>query len=292
MTATVFEVRPTSISFGEGPPQLVVDIEHLPEAVTYALDQKITSIEVATHATGAQPVQVDFGFLSELPHLTGLECRMNVSKKSDLAPVHALKGLVQLAWPARTTPPVDLSCFPKLEDLSFKQLPDTPGWDRLTRLKNLRLSVSRLGDLWFLASLESLVKLELSDSPTETLDGLAGLSKLEVVDIVMLSKLADISALATCERLTDLSVEKTKKLTDFSSLASSKSIENLRLLTPVASLDFVPRMKALKTFFSHEVLSNDLSPLAQAKSLQEVDVYPEKRSYSPSLDEIKASLGL
>lgn len=289
---TAYEVRPTSISFGEGPPQLVIYLEDLMEGVAYALDQKFTSIEVATHTAGAQPVQVDFSFLSELPHLTGLECRMNVSKKSDLAPVHALNGLVQLAWPARTTPPLDLSCFPKLQALSFKQVPDTPGWDQLTRLKNLRLSVSLLGDVRFLSGLESLVKLELSDSPTETLDGLAGLSMLKVVDIVMLPKLADISALSTCKRLTDLSVEKTKKLTDFSSLALSKSIENLRLLTPVASLDFVPRMKALKTFFCHEVLSNDLSPLAQAKSLLEVDVYPAKRSYSPTLDDIKASLGL
>lgn len=289
---TAHEVRPTSISFGHGPPQLVVYIEHPTEAVAFALDKQLTSIEVATHATGAHPVQVDFGFLNELPHLTGLECRMNVSNKSDLAPVHALKGLVQLAWPARTTPPVDLARFPKLEDLSFKQVPGTSGWDRLARLKNLRLSVSLLGDLRFLADCKSLVKVELSDSPTETLDGLGGLSKLQVVDIVMLPKLVDISALAKCKCLTDLSVEKTKRLTDFSSLASSKSIENLRLLTPVDSLDFVPRMKALKSLFCHEILSNDLSPLAQAKSLQDVDVYPQKRSYSPTLEQIKASLDL
>ena len=289
---TAHEVNATSVSFGEGPPQLAINLEQLEEGVAYAIEKNITSIEITTQAVGAKPVEIDFSFLNALPSLVGLECRMNVSKKSDLGPVHALANLQQLAWPGRTTPPVDLSCFPKLEYLSFKQVPGTPGWDRLTRLKHLRLSVSLQTDVKFLSSLESLTTLELSDSPTETLDGLEGLSKLKRVDILSLPRLADISALAACQGLTHLSVEKTKRLTDFSALAASNSIESLRLLVPVDTLDFVPRMKALKTFFAHDIVSNDLSPLLQAKSLEKLGLHPDKRGYAPPLAEVKAALGL
>ena len=75
---------------------------------------------------------------------------MNVSKKTDLAPLHRQTKLKQLAWPARTTPAVDLACFPELEDLSFRHLPSTHGWESLTRLKWLRLSVSGDKNLEFL----------------------------------------------------------------------------------------------------------------------------------------------
>lgn len=285
-----YQVRPSAISFGEGPPQVVVYLEHLSQALAYVRDNKIVSIEVDTHRPQKQPLQIDFRFLDEMPNLRGLECRMNISKKTDLAPVHKLKKLKQLAWPARTTPELDFSCFPELEYLSYKHLPSTEGWETLSKLRVLRLSFSGDKDLKFLKSLKSLAKLEVADSPLESMAGIENLDHLEKVEIFISPKLTDISSLAKCKNLKYLYVDKTKRLTDFSPLAGSKSIENLNLLTPIDSVDFVPRMKSLKDFFCHEIISNDLSPLLQAKSLKHLEIYPEKRSYTPEVADIKQAL--
>lgn len=287
-----YQVRPTAISFGEGPPQVVIYLEHLEEGLAYVRDHKIVSIEVDTHASQAQPLLIDFSFLDALPQLTGLECRMNISKKADLGPVHRLKGLKQLAWPARTTPALDLSCFPELTCLSFRQVPGTKGWDALSKLRYLRLSVSGDKDLRFLAPLKSLVRLEVADAAIESMDGIASLDCLEKIELFLPSKLTDIDSIGQCKSLKYLYIDKAKRVTDFSSLAVSASIEDLQLLTPVDSLAFVPKMKSLKRFFCHAVTSNDLSPLLQAKTLTALDIHPDKRGYAPSLAQVRQALGI
>src|SRR5262245_38954167 len=286
------QVRPTSISFGEGPPQVVVYLEHLSEALAYVRDNKIVSIEVDTHSPQKQPLQIDFGFLDQISNLSGLECRMNISKKTDLGPVHRLKKLKQLGWPARTTPVIDFSCFPELEYLSFKHLPGTTGWETLSKLRVLRLAFSGDTDLGFLKNLKSLARLEVADSPIESMACIEHLDHLEKIEIFISPKLTDISSIAKCKNLKYLYVDKTKRLTDYSSLAESKSIETLKLLTPIDSVDFVPRMKSLRSFFCQAINSNDLSPLLQAKSLKQLDFYPEKQSYSHKLADIRRSLGI
>jgi internalin A len=287
-----YEVQKTSISFGEGPPQVVVYLEHLDEALAYVRDKKIVSIEVSTHRPDPKPQHIDFSFLNEIPNLSGLECRMNIAKNTDLGPLYKLKKLTQLAWPARTTPEVDLSYFPGLEYLSFRHRTSTRGWQTLSKLRTLRLSVSGEEDLKFLKHLESLVRLEVADSDIKSMSGIERLNHLQRIDIFILSKLMDISTIAKCKNLKYLYVENTKNLTDFSPLAKSASIETLKLLTPIDSVSFVPRMKSLKSFFSRAINSNDLSPLLQAKSLNYLDIYPEKRSYTPKVADIKQALGL
>jgi internalin A len=237
-------------------------------------------------------MHIDFSFLNELPNLRGLECRMNISKRSDLGPLHKLKGLKQLAWPARTTPDVDLACFPELEYLSFRHVPSASGWQALSRLRVLRLSVAGSKDLKFLSDLKSLAKLEVADSDIESLAGIENLDALDRVEIFMLPQLADIFALAKSKNLRDLYVDKTKRLTDYSPLAGSRSLQSLRLMTPIDSVDFVPRIGSLQSFLCHEIHSNDLSALLRAKSLKHLEIVPEKRSYTPKVAEIKQSLGI
>jgi internalin A len=159
-------------------------------------------------------------------------------------------------------------------------------------LRTLRLSVSGEEDLKFLKHLESLVTLEVADSDIKSMSGIERLNHLQRIDIFILSKFMDISTKAKCKNLKYLYVENTKNLTDFSPLAKSASIETLKLLTPIDSVSFVPRMKSLKSFFSRAINSNDLSPLLQAKSLNYLDIYPEKRSYTPKVADIKQALGL
>ena len=284
--------RPTSISFGEGPPQVVVYLEHLDAALAYVREHRITSIEVDTHAPQKQPLQIDFGFLDQLPQLSGLECRMNVSKKTDLAPLHRLKHQKQLGWPARTTPDIDLACFPGLEHLSIRQQASTRGWQALPRLKMLRLSVAGGRNLAFLKELASLARLEVADSPIESMDGIEALDRLEKLELFNLSQLTDIAAIARCSSLRYLYVEKTKRLTDYSPLAASRSLETLKLLTPIDSVDFVPRITSLKRFLCNAVQSDDLSPLLQATSLEQLDIHPEKRSQTPKVAEIRQRLGI
>lgn len=287
-----YEVRPSAISFGEGPPQVVIYIEHLAEALAYILANKIVSIEVDTKSPHTRPLQLDFGFLKELPNLSGLECRMNISTKTDLEPLYQIHELRQLGWPGRTSPPIDLSNFPNLEYLSLRHQPSTRGWEKLTKLRVLRLSVTGSNDLEFLSNLKSLAKLEISDSSIESLAGIERLPKLERLDIFVTPKLTDISSIPKCKSLRFLYVEKAKRLTDYSPLAESTSIESLKLVTPIDSVEFVPHMKSLKILLFNDINSNDLSPLLQAKSLKQLDFYPEKRSYSHTLAEIKQSLGI
>lgn len=287
-----FEVRPSAISFQTGPRQAVIPLEYIAEGIEFVRKNAIASIEIETLEPHLNPLLVDFSFLDQLPDLIGFECRMNISKKSDLKPLFRCKKLKQLGWPARTTPPIDLSFFPRLECLSIKHRDSTVGWNALHRLNYLRLSLSDNLDLKVISHLNSLVRLEVSDASIVSMTGIERLDNLERIDIFSLPKLMDISSIAMCKSLKILHVNQTRRLTDFSVLAESNSIEQLRLLTRVDSVDFIPAMKSLKKFFCNALQTNDLSPLLKASSLVYFDIQPRKRTHDPSVEDIIVALGI
>jgi hypothetical protein len=285
--------RETSLSFAQGPQQVDIFLEHLPKALDYIRKNKIVNIAISSHGPPKTPKLIDFSFLDEFTNLIGFECRMNVSNKTDLAPIYKLKNLKQLAWAGLKIPELDLSCFPQLEYLLYNHSPSTKGWDVLSKLRDLKLLVMNEKDLKFLKNLKSLEKLELLGSSIESMNGIEVLDNLKSVLIkTSNTKLTDISSVAKCKNLKELHIDKIKKLTDFSSLADSASIETLWLRSHIESVEFVSKMKSLRSFFSNDILSNDLSPFLKAKSLKALDIHPEKRSYNYTVDEIKKALGI
>jgi hypothetical protein len=287
--SVAYKVWPQSLVFGEGPPHVVIYLENLDEALDYVIKNNIKSIDLSTHEPHKKSTQIDLNFLRKLNNITGFGCRFEISKKTDISPIYDLKKLKQLAWPA-AAPDIDLSKFVDLEYLMCCYSASTQGLELLAKLKYLRLSVSSNRDLGFLGNLKSLEKIEIANSPIESMSGIERLTKLTEAVIFPLPKLVDISSIAECKGLKTLHFEKMKNLTDYSALGRSKSIENLEILTPIDSVEFVPRMKSLKKFFCHEIKSNDLTPLLSAKSLKCLDFHPEKRSYTHSLAEIKSLL--
>ncbi|MEZ4360757.1 MAG: hypothetical protein R3B48_11290 [Kofleriaceae bacterium] len=286
-----FEVRPSAISFDRGPPQAVIPLERLAEGVAFVRREGLRSLELDSLEPSPKVRQIDFGFLDEIPELFGFECRMNVSKKADLAPLFRRRELRQLGWPARTTPPMDLSSFPSLECLSIKHQASTTGWAALTRLQYLRLSLSGAEDLALLAPLGALERLEVADAFIKSMDGVEHLEALERLDLFALPRLTDISAVARCARLRSLHVHQTRRLSDFSALAGAP-VEELRLFTKTDDLEFVAMLPALRTLFCNGLQSDDLAPLLRAKALRSIDLQPRRRSQVPSLEEVIRALGL
>ena len=287
-----FQVWPKAPSFDRGPKQVEIPVERLAEGMAFVRQNKFDSILLTTLEPPGSAQLIDFGFLDELADLTGFECSVNVSKKSNLAPLFRLKKLKQFGWFGRTVPPFDLSHFPALECLAIKHQATTTGWDALTRLEYLRLSLSDETDLRILKRLTAVTKLEVSDAPIRSMAGIEQMDAVERIDLFNLPKLTDISAIAECRELKVLYIHNTKQLTDFSALVASKSLERLRLFTPIGSFDFVPAIKTLKDFFCKGPTPDDLAPLLLAKSLESLDVQPRKRSHSPSIDDIRKSLGI
>jgi hypothetical protein len=291
MTAP-FQVWPKAPSFDRGPQQVEIPLQRLAEGMAFVRQNKFDSMLLTSLEPPGSAQLIDFGFLDELADLSGFECSVNVSRKSDLGPLFRLTKLKQLGWFGRTVPPFDLSHFPALECLAIKHQATTTGWDALSRLEYLRLSLSDETDLQVLKRLTALTRLEVSDSPIESMAGIEQMDTLERIDLFNLPKLTDISAIAECRKLKVLYVHNTKQLTDFSALGASKSLERLRLFTPTASVDFVPTIKTLKDFFCKGITPDDLAPLLLATSLESLDMQPRKRSHIPSIDDIRKTLGI
>ena len=207
----------------------------------------------------------DVSFLSELPDLEFL----TVHDPKDVAPIHVLSKLQALSFPGSWDGMIDGSAWPKLRRFSATEIPKDGGGvetlfahrsvrslgltrPRLTDVRPIEaprlesLGIGQTSSFETLAGIEQhasrLLRLSLWWLPSlESLDGLASLERLEVLDLDGLRQVASLEGFESLERLEVLRLEGLRHITS---------------LEPVAKL---PRLRFLDIFDLKKVES--LAPL-------------------------------
>jgi len=261
-------------------------IENLEAGIKYLKDNNIKNFTVSTlHFEKKQTI--DLGFLKDFKNTKYLCIAVPLSKKTDITPIYQLENLEGL-WTIEGFQ-LDMNYFPRLKSLlAGDLLKDTISHESLTEL--IRLYLSPKKDLKLLEKLQSLEYIGIFGNKVESLNGLRTLPKLKEVMIQNTSNLVNIDDIALNSDIKDIFFENTKRLTDFSILAKNRSIEELRLATTIDSLEFVPKMKSLKSITFSNVKDGNLEPLLESKTLEDVYFYPEKKHYTHKLDEINKIL--
>lgn len=184
---------------------------------------------------------------------------------SDLTPLRGMNALLELHLHCASTCGGldDLTFFPRLQKLGLAgagvcQLPDLSA---LNDLSELRIYDAEVNDLTPLAPLTQLRSLDLSyiqhsrddsHTPIRDVDALAGMTKLEHLDLTGLRDLNDISSLSGMTALRELTLESCGQLTDLTPLQGLHQLNTLRL----------SRCRQL----------SDLSPLADLHNLRKVSL--------------------
>ena len=142
----------------------------------------------------------------------------------------------------------------------------TLNYNKIETLKSLSVSgfKGRNYDLTDLFCSEELDTLEMVQCGINSLNGIEISNKMQCLYLRYNRSLQDISALNRVRgTLKALRIENCPKIQDFSVLGELENLELLELTgsNVLPSLDFLKRMKSLKTFvFSVNVLDGDLSP--------------------------------
>lgn len=176
---------------------------------------------------------------------------------------------------------IDFSKIKGLESLSFGVTKRTVNYTDIPTLKSLLIGGYKACDINELFSSKILDTLELNSCSIESLDGIENSNKIQCVTIIYNRKLKDISALERVRgSLRALNIEYCAQITDFSVIEKLENLEKLfiRGSTPISNLDFVKRMKNLKTLILDvPIISGDITPCLK---LQYASVGGDRRHYN------------
>lgn len=183
---------------------------------------------------------------------------------------------------------LDVARFRELKTLFVRDAPGLVGTSSLVGLRTLRIWNQRSDDLAFVASLRNLDSLWLARPAMRVIRGLGASASLRSLEIHHASKLEGFESLPAS--LASIRIDKCRKFADTDSLASAPGLRSV-YVEKLPSLRFVREMKRLDSISFGNVVDGDLGPLLESRTLESVHFYPERKSYSHSLGEVRDRIG-
>lgn len=180
--------------------------------------------------------------------------------------------------------PLDFEYLTQLETLYIKYTNKLKNINCLKNLNDLLLSSFNEVDCEIISELQLLKRLRLSGSFI-SLKGLDTLINLNTLNISHCPKLENIEVISSLTQLEKLHIEKCKLLSNFSVLKES-NVTDL-FISELDSLDFITEMKSLKKINFWNCKDGNLKYILDNNNLETVCFYPNKKSYTHTLEEIE-----
>jgi hypothetical protein len=120
--------------------------EYLKEGLDHAQENGIKEVCIWTNGDWSK-VPVNFDFLKDREFIKTLHWLVPMSKKSNVDGLKYLTNLRNLRWSAASDFNLDLSMFPKLEELHIGFGLKIKGWDALSNLRKLMIGGVKTEDL-------------------------------------------------------------------------------------------------------------------------------------------------
>ena len=218
---------------------------------------------------------------------------------TDLAPVYRMAATLE-SISVITAPraPLNLARLPKLTHLGAEWEQVESSIEAGVGLRDLYLGSYNPRDLTPLAQSRQLRSISMKDRPyIESLAGIDAFPLLEKLGIYLARGLSDLSDLASASaprHLRELQLESDRGITRLDEIGTATNLEFLNIsdLRDIESLAPLGNLKLLDTLYAYEttrVADGDLTPLMRLPSLKDLRMM-NRRSYSPSVGEVKARL--
>lgn len=279
--------------WGKDEEWLYMDCGFIESGVSYANEKGCKRIAFQPPDDKNKANKISIDILERFANLEGIFWQIPIPKGTNLTALMAHENLKFLSIDHPNLA-IDLTSFPVLEYFEFCFSEAITGFDRASKFLR-HVKVSRLStDLKFLGAVKNLIKLDIVRSSIDSLSGIEKITKLEDLSLLLCRKLNNISHVKELKKLHTLSNEGCSRLSDYSAAQDFNALRTLWLKTPkIESCGFISKMKSIEfVSINAEILDNDLSPLLESKTLEEVWFSPNKKSYLPKLspDEINAIL--
>lgn len=217
----------------------------------------------------------------------------------DLTPIHRLGATLEgISTEVAAKADIDLAYLPGLR----KVVADWPvvkkSFSALTHLTELFIFSFKEADLTPLVGNLGLTSLRMKQYPqVRSVEGIEELAHLEQLQIVVATKLEDLSALRhtpSKEHLRDLDFDTCKRITTVDDIAALTSLEKLNLgncgtLESLKPLTALHRLRQIRLYESTVVADGDLSPLLEKPALKSINL-TNRRHYQPTVKQVETAL--
>lgn len=204
--------------------------------------------------------------LSNLKNMTTLFLHSN--KLEDISSLSTATNLTTLYLSNnKITDISSLSNLTKLKKLYLdtNNVTDFTAISNLTELETLYLSDLQISDITFLTNLTNVKYLYLAKNNITDIRALANLKELDTLSLAENSKLADISSLANCTKITKLYLQN-NNIEDISKLESITNLAELGIgNNKIRDLSVIDKLSSVKLVNNWYVYSYDNTKNAEAK---------------------------
>lgn len=262
-----------------------VDVHHLATGLEFIRKKRFPRVSFCRGPDAKGDPILDLQVLSELPFLEGLDLCCRIAKPAGLSALYSLHALRAL-WLRTALPVLDMQHFPQLQLLLLGGNKFCGG-RHLTKLRKITI-VDYTNELSAeLRSIPNLTDIELRGCKAASLDGFDQYPAVQSITISYPQMLARLDEVAANRTLKRFSLERPSGLSlrDLSALGRSGTIEEIWVLQKeISSCAFVRDMGRLRSFYCNAtVCDNDLQPILDLKTLEDVRINPMKKSYSPRI---------
>jgi len=268
----------------DGTKSIIIDSDYIEECMRIYAESNLDGIAVTT-SHGYRLQNVDF--LTDYPKVKRLSISDGIN---DIGAVHSLHSLEFLILSGKNRR-VDYSCFPLLKELIADWSPQFSNMDQCKSLKRLSLYNynPKTKDCSSLSNVPWIEKLEIIQSPINTLNGLEYFTHLKELKLSYCGKLEVLCC-----------IEKSKETLVSLLFNHCKSIKNLEYVTELyhlstlayneggalPSINFIKKIKSLKSFrfVGTDVIDGDITPCIGLKYA----AFTNKKHFSHTMEKIKA----
>jgi len=245
-----------------------VDSERIEDCLRFYRREKLDGVVICPPEYNRKDIE----FLRDHAYIRGVIFLMFV--RVDLSPLQALKDLRFLSY-EDCRQPVDLSAFPRLEELRAEWHAGLrlPGQSKTLRILALWKYKPSKRDLTELPDFPQLEELVMVQSPLTSIDGIERYGTLKRLELSYLTRLERIGAIAGLadSQLEELDCLKCRKIQDHSAVRVLRSLRVLRFnscgkMPDISFLDDMPNLRDFR-FVDTDVLDGDLRPCLRLKGV-------------------------
>jgi len=218
-------------------------------------------------------------FLNKIPNLLSLKI-LNYKIKS-LEGIESLTKLKCLDLLTYAKTPVNFSNFPELEVCGIEWIKGFESIFEAINLKKLLINNYDKKNCDEFSQLINLEKLSILNAPTESLEGINSLKKINYLCIENLKKLTSLKGIEGLLELEELEVQKCKAISSLSELSKLKKLKRLLIIDigdidSLKVLDNLSNLEVVLFYESTNVIDGDISPLTRLKNLSKVSFQNRK----------------
>ena len=230
----------------------------------------------------------DLAFLKDITTLKGVEIyNWDVH---DLTPLYAISGLEILSVDVLLKIQIDIGRFPNLKVFMCTNSPKIKNLEQCENLEYLNITNYPYESFSEISRLKQLKRIFISSRKLNSFKGVAGLEKLEILDLYDCRKLLSLEEIQTAKNLRHIEITSCTKFSDISPLGQLSNLHYLKIENcgPIETIRCLKSCQNLESLFiigNKPIVDGDLSVIKELPHLENISL-ARKRHYNLSSDQI------